>query len=45
VLGHELWLNADRYTLADAQLIPTGEIAPVKDTRWILLRRRALVPA
>ena len=32
VLGHELWLNADRYTLADAQLIPTGEIAPVKDT-------------
>ncbi len=32
VLGHELWLNADRYTLADTQLIPTGEIAPVKDT-------------
>jgi aldose 1-epimerase len=32
VQGHELWLNADRYTLADAQLIPTGEIASVKDT-------------
>jgi aldose 1-epimerase len=32
VLGHELWLNADRYTPADAQLIPTGELAPVKDT-------------
>ncbi len=32
VLGQELWLNADRYTLADAQLIPTGEIAPVKNT-------------
>ena len=32
VLGHELWLHADRYTLADAQLIPTGELAPVKDT-------------
>jgi aldose 1-epimerase len=32
VLGHELWLNADRYTVADSQLIPTGEIAPVKDT-------------
>ena len=32
VLGHELWLNADRYTLADAQLIPTGELASVKDT-------------
>jgi len=32
VLGHELWLHADRYTLADAQLIPTGELASVKDT-------------
>lgn len=31
-LGHELWLNADRYTPADASLIPTGEIAPVKGT-------------
>ncbi len=27
-----LWINADRYTPADAQLIPTGEIAPVKGT-------------
>jgi aldose 1-epimerase len=32
VLGHELWLAADHYTPTDAQLIPTGEIAPVKDT-------------
>lgn len=32
VLGHELWLGADRYTAADAQLIPTGEIASVKGT-------------
>ncbi len=32
VLGHELWLNADRYTPADDQLIPTGEIAPVAGT-------------
>jgi aldose 1-epimerase len=32
VLGQELWLNADRYTPADASLIPTGEIAPVKGT-------------
>lgn len=32
VLSHELWLNADRYTLADAQLIPTGELASVKGT-------------
>ncbi len=32
VLGHELWLAADRYTPADDQLIPTGEIASVKGT-------------
>lgn len=32
VLGVELWLNADHYTIADDQLIPTGEIASVKDT-------------
>jgi aldose 1-epimerase len=31
-LGHELWLATDRYTPADAQLIPTGEIASVKGT-------------
>jgi aldose 1-epimerase len=32
VLAHELWLAEDRYTLADDQLIPTGEIASVKGT-------------
>ena len=32
VLGHELWLAADRYTPMDAELIPTGEIASVKGT-------------
>ena len=32
VLDHELWLAADRYTVADDQLIPTSEIAPVKGT-------------
>jgi aldose 1-epimerase len=32
VLGHELTLAADRYTLADDALIPTGEIAAVKGT-------------
>lgn len=29
---HELWLNADRYTLAKSKLIPTGEIASVEGT-------------
>ena len=32
VLDHELWLASDRYTPADDQLIPTGEIASVKGT-------------
>jgi aldose 1-epimerase len=32
VLGHELWLAADRYTPTNDQLIPTGEIAPVQGT-------------
>ncbi len=32
IRGQELWLNADHYTPTDAGLIPTGEIAPVKDT-------------
>lgn len=29
VLGHEVEIRADRYTPVDAELIPTGEIAPV----------------
>jgi aldose 1-epimerase len=32
ILDHELWLAAHRYTVADDQLIPTGEIAPVQGT-------------
>ena len=30
VLDHELMINADRYTVVDAELIPTGEIKAVK---------------
>ena len=29
---HELWLNADRYTPADSELIPTGEVLSVTNT-------------
>jgi aldose 1-epimerase len=32
ILGHEVWLNCAHYTPVDADLIPTGEIAPVKGT-------------
>ncbi|MCA8830977.1 aldose epimerase family protein [Hymenobacter pini] len=32
VLGHEVTLPADRYTVVDASLIPTGELRPVKGT-------------
>lgn len=32
VLGHELALNADRYTLMNEELIVTGEVAPVEGT-------------
>jgi aldose 1-epimerase len=32
ILGHELAINADRYTPVDATLIPTGELAPVEGT-------------
>jgi aldose 1-epimerase len=30
VRGHQLMLNADRYTVVDAELIPTGEIRAVR---------------
>ncbi|HET9373108.1 MAG TPA: aldose epimerase family protein [Vicinamibacterales bacterium] len=32
ILGHQLMLNADRYTPVDETLIPTGEIAAVEGT-------------
>lgn len=32
VLGHALWVNADSFTPADSELIPTGEIVSVEGT-------------
>ncbi len=32
ILEHELFLNADQYTISDENLIPTGELADVKNT-------------
>ena len=32
ILGHVVMINADRYTVVDAELIPTGELRPVEGT-------------
>lgn len=32
ILGHEIMINADKYTPVDENLIPTGEIKSVKDS-------------
>jgi aldose 1-epimerase len=32
ILGHQLMINADRYTPVDDTLIPTGDLAPVQGT-------------
>jgi aldose 1-epimerase len=32
ILGHELFLDADKFTPVDSGLIPTGELRPVKGT-------------
>jgi aldose 1-epimerase len=32
VLGHEVYINADKFTPVDATLIPTGELKPVDGT-------------
>lgn len=32
ILGHQITINADRFTPVDAGLIPTGELRPVKGT-------------
>ena len=48
VLDHEVLLAADRYTVVDAALIPTGEIAPVRGTPLdftVAARLGARVPA
>lgn len=41
-LGHVLEIPADRYTPSDAELIPTGEIAPVEGTPFDFRQPRTI---
>ncbi len=34
IMDHEVYINADHYTPVDTSLIPTGEILPVKSTKF-----------
>ncbi len=42
ILGHELWLAADEYTVVDDELIPTGELRPVRGTPLDFTRPTAI---
>jgi aldose 1-epimerase len=42
ILGHELTIDADRYTPVDATLIPTGVIAPVTGTPFDFRKSTAI---
>jgi aldose 1-epimerase len=42
ILGHQLMLNADRYTPVDETLIPTGKLAPVAGTPFDFTKPTAI---
>ena len=42
ILGHELTIDADRYTPVDATLIPTGALAPVDGTPFDFRKSTAI---
>ncbi|MBY0495835.1 MAG: galactose mutarotase [Cyanobacteria bacterium] len=42
ILGHELTIDADRYTPVDTGLIPTGELAPVEGTPFDFRKATAI---
>jgi aldose 1-epimerase len=42
ILGHELTLHADRFTPVDKELIPTGELRPVKGTPFDFTKPTAI---
>jgi aldose 1-epimerase len=42
ILGHEVTINADRFTPVDAGLIPTGELRSVRNTPFDFTQRTAI---
>jgi aldose 1-epimerase len=42
ILGHRLWINADRFTPTDATAIPTGELRSVKGTPFDFRKATAI---
>lgn len=42
ILGHELTIDADRYTPVDDTLIPTGQLAPVRGTPFDFRKATAI---
>jgi aldose 1-epimerase len=42
ILGHEVMINADRFTPVDDGLIPTGELKPVKGTPFDFTKATAI---
>jgi len=42
ILGHEAWFAADRYTVVDKQLIPTGEVRSVEGTPFDFRKVKAI---
>jgi aldose 1-epimerase len=42
ILGHQLTIDADRYTPVDATLIPTGDLAPVQGTPFDFRKATAI---
>ncbi len=42
VLDQEVWIDADAFTRADAESIPTGEITPVEGTPMDFRTKKAI---
>lgn len=42
ILGHEVWFAADRYTVVDGGLIPTGEVRAVAGTPFDFSRAKTI---